>query len=147
MEISRYNREYLFCFKAEVREKRIWAGEPLKAVGNDHRIHPRKSFEQWEEVIKGTSLPWSINEIEIGQLLLKDIIAVRLRNQAVKLGDLNKEYQASAEGFKIKNKKLEDFAHIITHNLRSPLINIQAIHSIYESNAEDIDVDFLFDKI
>jgi chemotaxis family two-component system sensor kinase Cph1 len=147
LEISRYNREYLLFFKAEINEKRIWAGEPLKIVGNDFRIHPRKSFEQWEELIKGTSLPWRVNEIEITQLLLKDIIAIRLRNQAARLGDLSEEYQASAEGFKIKNKQLEDFAHIITHNLRSPLSNIQALCSIYESNPKEADVSFILNKI
>ncbi|WP_224999191.1 ATP-binding protein [Cesiribacter sp. SM1] len=147
LEVSRYNREYLLYFKAEIREKRIWAGNPEKFFSDDLRIHPRKSFEQWEEVIKGKSLPWSVNDVEIAQLLLKDIIAIRLRNQALRLEELSEEYQASSEGYKMKNKQLEDFAHIITHNLRSPLSNIQALYSIYKSTPNDADIPFFLEKI
>ncbi|WP_347157017.1 ATP-binding protein [Pontibacter chitinilyticus] len=138
LEISRYNKEYILYFKPEIRETRIWAGNPEKPVstGPDQRIHPRKSFEKWEEVVKGKSLPWKANELEIAQVLLKDVIAILLRNQAAQLDTLNQELQATAEELRHKNSRLEDFAHIISHNLRSPMSNIQGLYALYQAEPD-----------
>jgi len=134
LEISRYNKEYILYFKPEIRERRIWAGDPEKpTAGADQRIHPRKSFRQWEEIVQGKSQPWSLNDLEITQILLKDITAILLRNQANMLKDLNHELEASAEELRLKNNRLEDFAHIITHNLRSPMSNIKGLYQLYQA--------------
>ncbi len=92
LEISRYNKEYLLFFKPEIKETRVWAGNPEKPKrGGDQQLHPRKSFEKWEEVIKGRSEGWTLNEQEITQIFVKDIIALKLRNQASELESLNKD--------------------------------------------------------
>jgi chemotaxis family two-component system sensor kinase Cph1 len=148
LEISRFNKEYLLYFKPEITEKRIWAGNPEKPIaGNDLHIHPRKSFEKWEEEIKGKSEPWTVNEVEIAGILLKDVVAVRLGNQAIRLERLKEEYQIAAEGLEIQNKQLEDFARIITHNLRSPLTNVQALYAIYKANPQQYEAPLFLDKI
>lgn len=135
LEISRYNREYLLLFKPEIKEARIWAGNPDKLViGEDQKIHPRKSFAKWEEVVKGKSLPWTQNELEISQLLLKDLIATKLQIQAAQLQRLNNNLLVTAEDLKGKNRRLEDFAHIIAHNLRSPMNNISGLYSVYQTS-------------
>ncbi|RDV13995.1 GAF domain-containing protein [Pontibacter diazotrophicus] len=135
VEISRYNKEYILYFKPEIQEKRIWAGDPEKPTASaDLRVHPRKSFSRWEEIIKGKSLPWSLNDLEIAQILQKDITAILLRNQANKLKDLNQEMEASAEELRQKNNRLEDFAHIISHNLRSPMSNMQGLYALYKED-------------
>jgi light-regulated signal transduction histidine kinase (bacteriophytochrome) len=135
LEISRYGREYLLFFKPQIQERRIWAGNPEKPeLGADLRIHPRKSFAKWEEEIKGKSLPWTINELEITQLLLKDVIALRLQRQATHLEQLNQTLKATAEQLQGKNKQLEDFAYIITHNLRSPMLTIGSLYEYYQKN-------------
>ncbi|KAA3440487.1 ATP-binding protein [Rufibacter hautae] len=132
LEISRYNQEYLLFFKPEIRETRVWAGNPEKPMLTDGlRIHPRKSFEKWVEVIKGKSQPWSINEVEITQILLKDLIAIRLRNQTAALEGLNQELLLNTEQLRTRNAQLEDFAYIISHNLRSPLATIKSLHQFY----------------
>ena len=148
LEISRYNKEYLLFFKPEIKSKRIWAGDPHKPLAeNEGKISPRKSFRKWEEVIKGKSQPWARNEVEVSQHLVKDLVAIRLRNQARQLKVLSDGLKTSAEELSIKNKKLEDFAHIITHNLRSPLNNIQALYALYKSDLTPIDIDLVLDKI
>ncbi|MDQ4142034.1 MAG: GAF domain-containing protein, partial [Bacteroidota bacterium] len=125
LEISRYNKEYLLFFKPEIKETRVWAGNPEEPKrGDGLHLHPRKSFEKWEEEIKGKSLPWSVNEQEIAQTLLKDIIAIQLRNQAAELENLNKGLTTAAGKLQAKNAQLEDFAYIMSHNLKSPLNNI-----------------------
>ncbi|GGK88741.1 ATP-binding protein [Rufibacter glacialis] len=132
LEISRYNQEYLLFFKPEIKEIKAWAGNPQKPqVGEGLRLHPRKSFEKWEEVIKGKSLPWTQNEVEVAQMLLKDLIAIRLRNQAAELHSLNQELQLNADQLRTRNAQLKDFAYIIAHNLRAPLANIKALHQYY----------------
>ena len=148
LEISRFNKEYILCFKPEIKEKRIWAGNPEKPVlGEDRTIHPRKSFKRWEEMVKGKSQPWTTNELEIGQILQKDIVAVRLRDQNQNLKNLNEEYRQVAEGLKIKNKQLEDFAHIISHNLRSPLANIQGLYFLYQNAPAQVNPDLFISKV
>ncbi|MDX5437031.1 MAG: GAF domain-containing protein, partial [Pontibacter sp.] len=119
LEISRYNKEYILYFKPEITETRIWAGNPDKPQqGADRRIHPRKSFKNWEEVIRGKSQPWKTNELEVTEILLKDITALLLRNQAEQLRQLNQELSKSSRELRTKNSRLEDFAYIVTHNLR-----------------------------
>lgn len=132
LEISKLNKEYLLYFKPEISETRIWAGKPEKEVEEQSgRIHPRKSFARWVQVIKGTSLPWSLNEIEVAQTLVKDLVAVVLRNQKDHLTELNKKLNQTSEMLRARNRRLEDFTHIITHNLRSPLGNMQGLIDLY----------------
>ncbi|WP_114782594.1 ATP-binding protein [Botryobacter ruber] len=137
LEISRFSKSFILFFKPEIKETRIWAGNPEKPVaGADQLIHPRKSFEKWVEVVKGKSVSWSLSEIEIGQLLQKDIIAYVLRSQAARLRELNSELRTSAEELHLKNQRLEDFAHIITHNLRSPMSNIRGLYNLYQAEPD-----------
>lgn len=135
LEISKLNQEYLLYFKPEISETRIWAGKPDKEVEEKPgRIHPRKSFARWVQVIKGKSLPWSLNEIEVAQTFVKDLTAVVLRNQKEHLLELNKKLNQTSELLRAKNRRLEDFTHIITHNLRSPLGNMQGLIDLYNDD-------------
>ncbi|MCC9137711.1 ATP-binding protein [Pontibacter silvestris] len=135
LEISRYNKSYILFFKPEIKETRIWAGNPEKPIAGDGmRVHPRKSFSKWVEDIRGKSVPWTMNELEVTQLLLKDMVAILLRNHADKLKELNDELLTKSEELKVKNNRLEDFAYIITHNLRSPLSNIRGLYAHYQAS-------------
>ncbi|WP_266205850.1 ATP-binding protein [Pontibacter kalidii] len=134
LEISKLNKEYLLYFKPEISETRIWAGKPDKETEeSSRRIHPRKSFARWVQVIKGKSLPWSLSEIEIAQVLVKDLIAVVLRNQKEHLQLLNDELRNSTARLQTQKSRLEDFAQIIAHNLRSPLSNMRGLMSLYHN--------------
>ncbi|WP_276496192.1 ATP-binding protein [Pontibacter litorisediminis] len=134
VEISKLNREYLLYFKPELSEKRIWAGKPEKKTEeNSQRIHPRKSFARWEQVIRGKSAPWGLNEVEIAQTLVKDLISVVLRNQKEHLQELNSKLTQTSEIVEAKNRRLEDFAQIIAHNLRSPLSNMKGLLNQYQA--------------
>ncbi|QMU30878.1 ATP-binding protein [Adhaeribacter radiodurans] len=148
LEISRYNKEYLLFYKPEMKETRVWAGNPEQPkMGADLRLHPRKSFEKWEEEIKGKSLPWSLNEQEITQTLLKDIIAIQLRNQASELESLNKGLTNAAGKLQAKNTQLEDFAFIMSHNLKSPLNNINGLHQVYQQEPNPEMATMVLDRI
>jgi two-component system, chemotaxis family, sensor kinase Cph1 len=136
-EISRHDKEYLLYFKPEISEKRIWAGNPEKPMqqGQNH-IHPRESFEQWAELIRGKSLPWSLNEQEIAQTAVKSLISEVLRLQKSDLLALNSKLQRTTDLLQSKNDRLEDFTQIIAHNLRSPLSNMQGLAQMYTEEPE-----------
>src|SRR5690606_29309500 len=55
------NGDFLMALRREVIESRVWAGDPNKATTTDTnaRIHPRKSFEQWLEKLRGHSRRWT----------------------------------------------------------------------------------------
>jgi GAF domain-containing protein len=54
---------WLLWVRPEQPETVSWGGDPQEAEtvtgqGPDARISPRKSFEKWQEVVRGRSLPW-----------------------------------------------------------------------------------------
>ena len=51
-----------------------WGGDPRNkelhaAEGQEVRLSPRKSFDQWREVVRGRSLPWEPWELEAARSL------------------------------------------------------------------------------
>ena len=135
IELSKHNKEFILFFKPEIQEKRVWAGNPEKPVQEtSSQMHPRKSFEKWVETVRGKSVPWSANDIAIAQVLQKDIIALLMQQQAEKLTELNEGLNALTDDLQLKNKKLEDFAQIIAHNLRSPMSNIKGLYELYKAD-------------
>ncbi|MEP0324783.1 HWE histidine kinase domain-containing protein [Bauldia litoralis] len=80
--LSRESRDYLVLFRREVVSKVIWAGNPEKPAQlgpNGVRLTPRKSFEAWQEMVRGESDPWRDNERRIGEVLRATILEVILR--------------------------------------------------------------------
>lgn len=148
LEISKYNREYLLFFKPEIPRVRIWAGEPEKPELKDGGyIHPRKSFEKWEEVVRGKSDKWSKNELDVAKTFVKDITAFQLRDQAVSLKQLNSQLKMTANRLQAKNSQLEDFSLIMAHNLKGPMNNILLLHEYYKEEPTEANSQFLLRKI
>ena len=149
LEISRHNQEYLMYFKREVQEIISWAGNPDKSLARDgqHRLHPRQSFEKWEQAIEGKSSPWSSLEAERARSLVKTIISIQLKCQAERLRELNMELQATLGQLAAKNAQLEDFAHIASHNLFAPLNNIQGLLNLYHREPDFATAQVALDKI
>lgn len=144
LEISRYTGDYLLFFKPEITETRIWAGNPAKTnPGKEQRIHPRKSFEKWKEVIKGKSQKWSFIEMDITKRFVKDLTAIQLGYQTSKLKKLNAELDFTAQRLSKKNSQLKDFGLIMAHNLRSPLSNIVGLNYIYEDDPSEANAAFI----
>ena len=147
LEISRYNHEYLLFFKPEISRVRIWAGNPAKPEREEGNIHPRKSFEKWEETIKGKSNKWNKNEMDVAKSFVKDLTAFQLRDQAVTLKALNEELEKSSRRLAAKNSQLEDFNMIMAHNLRGPMNNILLLHEYYQEEPTETNSQFLLQKI
>jgi chemotaxis family two-component system sensor kinase Cph1 len=101
-------------FRPEVVRTVTWAGDPAKpvaAIGDNRGLHPRQSFEAWKQVVRGSSRPWRVAEIESVEDLRRRAIEADLTNQI-----------ARAE--KAINLR-DDMVAVVSHDLKNPLFAIQ----------------------
>ena len=94
LPITQDRRDYLLWFRGEQRQTVRWAGDPRKPVtiapdGSD-RLHPRGSFELWEEEARGTAQPWQLEEREAALDLRMGLLELQIR-RAEKVSQLNEE--------------------------------------------------------
>lgn len=64
-----------------------------------------------------------------------------------KLRTLNKELNLLTDKLSLQNKSLSDFAHITSHNLRSPVGNLNTLKHLYDSTENDEEKTMLFSKM
>lgn len=99
--ISRTPRDYLIFFRREIVETVTWAGDPtqkpLTYGPNGPRLSPRKSFEAWQETVRGRCAKWAPSELKSAEALRVAILEVflrfteqnqRLQNEAAQRQDL-----------------------------------------------------------
>jgi light-regulated signal transduction histidine kinase (bacteriophytochrome)/ActR/RegA family two-component response regulator len=81
--ISRSPRDYLLFFRKEIVQKIHWAGDPASKITtfgpNGARLSPRKSFEAWQETVRGKSAPFTEAERKAADTLRVSILEVLLR--------------------------------------------------------------------
>ncbi|WP_207424109.1 GAF domain-containing protein [Desertivirga brevis] len=66
------NEDFLLLFRPEVQTTVSWGGNPSEAIRfepDGKKYHPRNSFSIWQETVKGTSLPWSGEEVRVAESL------------------------------------------------------------------------------
>lgn len=130
LEISKVHQNYILWFRPEVPQTVDWGGNPNKPLeiseDGEAKISPRKSFELWQETVRGYALPWKRCEIEAVIELRSLIVGIVLR-QADELASMNLELQRS-------NEDLDSFAYIASHDLKEPL---RGIHNYANFLIED----------
>jgi light-regulated signal transduction histidine kinase (bacteriophytochrome) len=118
--LSRIHERYVLWFRKETERQVKWGGDPTQPAyvdpGDATRLHPRRSFEIWQETVRGHSLPWTETQLEIALELRNGILGIVLK-QAEELAQLTADLQRS-------NRELEAFAHTVSHDLRSPIRHI-----------------------
>ena len=80
--LSRTGRDYLMVFRKEVIHTVKWGGDPTKAVTlgpNGDRLTPRKSFDVWQQDVRGQSSPWTQSDRLTGEALRITLLEVVLR--------------------------------------------------------------------
>ena len=126
VRLSRVEPHFVLWFRPEALMTVHWAGNPHKPAENNGRLHPRKSFADWQEIVRGHSLPWGEPELAGARELHQALNALVLR-RAEGLHRLNLELER-------KNTDLNSFAHIAAHDLREPL---RGIHNFSRFLRED----------
>jgi chemotaxis family two-component system sensor kinase Cph1 len=91
-------------------------------VGDQPRLHPRKSFALWKETVRGKSLPWKDYEVEAARELRRSVIDIVLQ-RSEELLQLNMELERS-------NVELDSFAYAASHDLKEPLRGIHNYASL-----------------
>ncbi|MFC6583096.1 HWE histidine kinase domain-containing protein [Sulfitobacter aestuariivivens] len=128
--ISRTPRDYIVFTRREIARSVRWGGNPEKPVEvgpNGVRLTPRKSFDVWTEMVRGTSEPWTEAEERVAESLRLSLIEIVL-----KLTD-----EANAARQKAADKQVLLIAEL-NHRVRNILNLIKGLVSQSKSGAPDI---------
>jgi light-regulated signal transduction histidine kinase (bacteriophytochrome) len=82
--LSRTPRDYVVLFRSERLRSVRWAGNPeenkeIVYGPNGPRLTPRKSFEEWSDLVRGKALPFTAAELRMGETLRTALLEVVLR--------------------------------------------------------------------
>ncbi|NES04105.1 MAG: GAF domain-containing protein [Okeania sp. SIO2F4] len=138
LEIAKLQEVYVLWFRPEVSQTVNWAGNPEYPIQIESdgtmKLCPRKSFEQWQEILQFHSLPWQSYEIEGAQEFKTAIVGIVMRRIS-ELAKINLELEQS-------NSELDSFTYIASHDLKEPLRGIHNYSTfLMEDYGEIIDQD------
>ena len=112
---------YVMWFKPEVVQTVRWAGDPHKAVASattSTKLHPRHSFEEWQQAVRQRSLPWNDADLTAALELNHAIAAMDLQRQ------FEREQEAKARAEWAGEQK-EQLLAMVSHDLRDPLQSLK----------------------
>ncbi|MFC4785526.1 GAF domain-containing protein, partial [Nocardioides sp. MAHUQ-72] len=71
--------QYVVWFRPELVQTVSWGGDPANVAiarneGDEVRLSPRKSFEVWQEKVRGRSEPWAPVDVSLAAELRHDLI-------------------------------------------------------------------------
>ena len=128
--MSRTNRNLMLWFRPETMRTVNWGGnphdKPTVPGPNGPRLTPRRSFELFQESVRGRSVPWLTVELD-SAVRLRMLIMELVVSRSERLADLNADLTRS-------NEELDAFAYVASHDLKEPL---RGIHKYAHQLLED----------
>lgn len=100
-------------FRPQLTSTMNWSGNPAQhlspgPVGSaSHRLHPRQSFDMWEEQVTGIAHPWSRADLYAAE----DIRRSALEN------DLERQVHREQEAVRLR----DELVAVVSHDLRNPM--------------------------
>lgn len=137
ISLSRLKRYYVIWFRPEVPQTVYWAGDPRKSViaqgdGAAPRLSPRKSFESWKSILRGKALPWRPSQHEAARELRRAIIDVVLV-KTEQVARLNASLAEANTVLQQRNRELQEFAFVASHDLQEPLRKIRTFGDLLKT--------------
>lgn len=117
--MTRGRNSYVLWFRGEVLQTIHWGGDPSEPKHFEPttmRMHPRRSFAAYRQLVHLTSLPWKEAEREAAAETIRSINDIVLQ-KAEELQRLNRDMTRS-------NHELDAFAYAASHDLKEPLRGI-----------------------
>lgn len=119
LPLDRDSGGWLVFLRKEQIETIHWGGKPDKELRPGPlgpRLTPRGSFDLWKEIVRGTSVHWSTEDLETAQQLLNELV----RTQNARHAELNR---ARAQ-----------LMAVLGHDLRDPLHSISMAARVLEKS-------------
>ncbi len=87
VKLSTSRPDYLMWFRKEQLLTVTWAGDPAKPmVANDPlELSPRRSFNAWSEIVRGTAAPWTNAERVMARAVGTALVDIIVQVHAVRL--------------------------------------------------------------
>ncbi|HET7228606.1 MAG TPA: ATP-binding protein [Longimicrobium sp.] len=116
--LSGDRRDVVLWFRREQQQTVRWAGDPRKPVviapDGSARLHPRGSFELWEEERRGTSAPWREIEREVALDVRRAVLDLLVR-RAEEIALLNRDLALANAQLEETAVELETQAEELMH--------------------------------
>ena len=139
LSLSELEQHMLLWFRAETLQQVHWGGDPGRAAlggPGEVRLHPRKSFEKWEQIQHGRSRPWGAADQGAARELRRNLVdVVFVKNQ--KLRRLYEALEQTNRALEQRTRELQDFSHLASHDLQEPLRKISSFLNLLERSLGD----------
>lgn len=130
LPISRTPGDYIILFRQEVARKVKWGGNPDKPVEVGPlgaRLTPRKSFEEWQTVVRGCSDVWTQ-----GQILTAEALRITLLEVVLRMSE-------AAHKDRLRSQERQELLIAeLNHRVRNILNLIQALVNQSRSEARSV---------
>ncbi len=106
----------------------------------EHRLMCKDGSFRW--------LLWALAPDPVARVVYASAIDISERKRSEKnILDSKSSLESVAQQLQLQNRKLDEFAHIISHNLRAPVSNIQALINLLNDSSEITDYKLIFEKL